>query len=90
MNRLRFYNAADPEQRRGFRDIMVTESNHPYVGNWWPPGHIIGYEHSFVHTIADFLKAMVARKKIQPDFADGLKTQRVLDAIQRSRPLSSL
>jgi predicted dehydrogenase len=90
MNRLRFYDAADPEHARGFRDIIVTESGHPYVGNWWPPGHIIGYEHSFVHTIADFVKAMVARKKIQPDFADGLKTQHVLDAVQRARPLSSL
>ena len=90
MNRLRFYDSADPNQTRGFRDIIVTESNHPYVGNWWPPGHIIGYEHSFVHTVADFVKAIVARKKIEPDFTDGLKTQRVLDAIQRARPLSSL
>ena len=90
MNRLRFYDSADPDQTRGFRDIVVTESNHPYVGNWWPPGHIIGYEHSFVHTVADFVKAVVARKKIQPDFADGLKTQRVLDVIQRARPLSPL
>jgi predicted dehydrogenase len=90
MNRLQYYNATDPEQTRGFRDIMVTESNHPYVGNWWPPGHIIGYEHSFVHTITDFVKAVATHKRIQPDFADGLKTQRVLDAIQRARSLSSL
>jgi predicted dehydrogenase len=90
MNRLRFYEATDPEHTRGFRDIIVTESNHPYVGNWWPPGHIIGYEHSFVHTVADFVKAIIARKKIQPDFTEGLGTQRVLDAIQHARPLSSL
>ena len=90
MNRLRFYDATDPEHTRGFRDIIVTEPNHPYVGRWWPPGHIIGYEHSFVHTIADFVTAVVSRKRIQPDFADGLKTQRVLDAIQHSQPLSSL
>jgi predicted dehydrogenase len=90
MNRLRFYDASDPEQMRGFRDIIVTESTHPYVVNWWPPGHLIGYEHSFVHTVADFVKAVIAGKKVEPDFADGLKTQRVLDAIQRARPLSSL
>jgi predicted dehydrogenase len=90
MNRLRFYDANDPEERRGFRDIIVTEPNHPYVGNWWPPGHLIGYEHSFVHTVADFVNAVVARRKIEPDFADGLKTQRVLGVIQRARPLSSL
>ena len=90
MNRLRFYDASDPEQMRGFRDIIVTESTHPYVVNWWPPGHLIGYEHSFVHTVADFVKAVIAGKKIEPDFADGLKTQRVLDVIQCARPLSSL
>jgi predicted dehydrogenase len=90
MNRLRFYDATDPERTHGFRDIIVTESNHPYVGNWWPPGHLIGYEHSFVHTVADFVKAIITRRKIEPDFDDGLKTQRVLDAIQRARPLSPL
>ena len=84
MNRLRFYSAKDPEHTRGFRDIIVTESSHPYIENWWPAGHIIGYEHSFVHTIADFVDAVVTRKRIQPDFADGLKTQRMLNVIQRA------
>jgi predicted dehydrogenase len=90
MNRLRFYDATDPDQTRGFRDIIVTESNHPYVGNWWPTGHLIGYEHTFVHTIADFVRGVVTRKHIQPDFADGFKTQVVLDAIQRARQLRPL
>jgi predicted dehydrogenase len=84
MNRLQFYDARDSGHTRGFREIIVTESNHPYIKNWWPAGHIIGYEHSFVHTIADFVNAVVTRKHIQPDFADGLKTQRVLDLIQRA------
>jgi predicted dehydrogenase len=84
MNRLRFYDAKDPEHARGFRDIIVTEPTHPYIKNWWPAGHILGYEHSFVHTIADFVNAIVARKRTQPDFADGLKTQRILDLIQRA------
>ena len=83
MNLLRFYDARDPEQARGFRDIIVTEPNHPYIKNWWPAGHVIGYEHSFVHSIADFVDALVTRRRIQPDFADGMKTQRVLDLIQR-------
>ena len=77
---------SDPEQMRGFRHC--TESTHPYVVNWWPPGHLISYEHSC--TVAEFVKAVIAGKKIEPDFADGLKTQRVLEAIQRARPLSSL
>ena len=84
MNRLRFFSRRDSAEVQGFRDIMVTEPSHPYVGNWWPPGHIIGYEHSFVHTIADFVRGVIQRKKVQPDFADGLETQRVLDAVQRS------
>jgi predicted dehydrogenase len=84
LNRLRFYDASDPEHARGFRDIIVTEPSHPYAAHWWPPGHLLGYEHSFVHTIADFVRAVISGKRAQPDFADGLRTQRVLDAIIRS------
>ncbi|MGH8092052.1 MAG: Gfo/Idh/MocA family protein [Chthoniobacterales bacterium] len=84
MNRLQFYRAEDTAGRRGFREILVTESTHPYLEHWWPPGHLIGYEHSFVHTIADFVRAIVARKSVAPTFADGLANQRVLEAIERS------
>ena len=84
MNKLRFYSCRDPKDSQGFRDIIVTEPSHPYVANWWPPGHLIGYEHSFVHTVVDLVKAVVARKTVQPNFADGLQNQRVLDAIARS------
>ncbi|MET0253389.1 MAG: Gfo/Idh/MocA family oxidoreductase, partial [Terrimicrobiaceae bacterium] len=59
MNRLQFYNLDDPEDARGFRDILVTEPKHPYGSAWWPPGHIIGYEHTFTNTFADFVKAVV-------------------------------
>ena len=84
MNRLRFFNARDPQDRRGFRDILVTEPSHPYMDKWWPPGHIIGYEHSFTHTIADFVKAVTDGKSVQPTFADGLHNQCVLDAVKES------
>jgi predicted dehydrogenase len=84
MNRLRFYSARDPATERGFREIIVTEGAHPYIDHWWPPGHLVGYEHSFVHTIADFVRAIVARKNVAPSFADGLATQRVLEAIAQS------
>ena len=84
LNRLQFYNARDPEGRRGFREILVTEATHPYIAKWWPPGHLLGYEHSFVHTIADFVEAVVAGKSVAPTFADGLATQRVLGAIAES------
>jgi len=84
MNRLRFYNSADPEARRGFRDILVSEPQHPFMESWWPPGHLIGYEHTFVHTIADFVRAVVACKSVQPTFEDGLRNQQVLDAVMQS------
>ncbi len=84
MNRLKFYNADDPADARGFRDILVTESIHPYAGAWWPPGHIIGYEHTFVHAFADFTKAVVAGKSVQPTFADGLANEKVLAAVSKS------
>ena len=84
MNRLQFYRIEDAEGRRGFREILVTESVHPYIERWWPPGHLIGYEHSFVHMIADFVWAVVARRSAPPTFADGLANQRVIEAIERS------
>ncbi len=84
MNRLQFFSAEDPADRRGFRDILVTEGTHPYAGNWWPPGHIIGYEHTFVHTFADFVKAVVAGRSVQPTFLDGLRNQQVLEAVEQS------
>ena len=81
MNRLKFFNRKDPAGLQGFRDILVTESTHPHVGAWWPPGHIIGYEHTFVHTVADFVKAVVRGKSDQPTFEDGYRNQVVLDAV---------
>lgn len=84
MNRLQFFSADDPSGRQGFRDILVTESNHPFVGSWWPPGHIIGYEHTFVHTFADFVRAVVSGRSVHPTFADGLANEKVLAAVSES------
>ncbi len=85
MNRLKFFNGDDPKDRQGFRDILVTERGvQPYIANWWPPGHIIGYEHTFIHTIADFVNACAEGKPVQPTFEDGLKNQRVLAAVEES------
>ena len=55
-----------------------------FVGQWWPPGHIIGYEHTFVHTLADFVNAVVDGKSVQPTFEDGKRNQRVLEAVEES------
>ncbi len=82
MNELELYIEAGPLS--GFRTISVTDGKHPYVKAWWPPGHIIGYEHSFTHTVYDFLQAIAAGVSPRPNFEDGVKNQRVLDAIARS------
>ena len=87
MNRLKYFSGDDPKDRQGFRDILVTERGgvHPYVGHWWPPGHLIGYEHTFIHTIADFVNACVEGKPVPPTFEDGVKNQRVLAAVEESQ-----
>jgi predicted dehydrogenase len=84
MNELEFYDRTDSQADQGFKTIMVTESVHPYVGAWWPPGHIIGYEHTFVHAIHDFLTALEKDALPEPNFRDGVKNQAVLDAVERS------
>jgi predicted dehydrogenase len=82
MNELEVYLDSDPEATRGFRRVLVTESSHPFIKAWWPPGHIIGYEHTFTHTVFDLLEAIADDKMPKPDFTDGLNNQRVLHAIE--------
>jgi predicted dehydrogenase len=84
MNRLQFLSLKDGEARQGFRDILVTEASHPYIKAWWPAGHIIGYEHTFVNAVYDFLEALAAKKPASPDMDDGLRVQAVLEAVEIS------
>jgi len=84
MNRLQYFDATGDATTNGFRDILVTDGDHPYAGQWWPAGHIIGYEHTFVHTFADFVKAVDAGQSVQPTFEDGYRNECVLDAVSRS------
>ncbi len=84
MNELQVYDAPSPAADAGFRRILVTEPDHPYIGAWWPPGHGLGYEHTFVHEIADFVRDVAEGTPPTPSFADGLQVQRVLDAVERS------
>ncbi len=80
MNELQYYSAEDPDYAQGFRTILATESVHAYIANWWPPGHIIGYEHEFVHGAVDLLRAIHKNQPIEPNFYDGMKIMEVLDA----------
>ncbi|MFI6597839.1 Gfo/Idh/MocA family protein [Nonomuraea sp. NPDC050536] len=68
----------------GFTRILVTEPDHPYAGAWWPPGHGLGYEHTFTHEIKDFLEAIAQGTDPSPSFADGLRVQQVLEAVEQS------
>jgi predicted dehydrogenase len=80
MNELQYFSLSDSAGEQGFRTILATEAEHPYMENWWPAGHIIGYEHTFVHAVVDFLHAVASGKTISPDFSDGLKIINVLEA----------
>jgi predicted dehydrogenase len=84
MNEIEVYFERDPAALRGFRRILVTDAAHPYIKAWWPPGHIIGYEHTFIHTVYDLLDAMADRRQPEPSFVDGVRNQEVLDAIARA------
>ncbi|MBL8799471.1 MAG: Gfo/Idh/MocA family oxidoreductase [Planctomycetia bacterium] len=84
LHRLQYFDHRDPGILRGWRSIHVSDGDHPYMGKWWVPGLQIGYEHSFVHQIADFLEGYAKGKPAQPDFRDAYRTQLVLDAILES------
>jgi predicted dehydrogenase len=84
LNEIQYYTRSEAGREQGFRTILATESDHPYIMKWWPPGHIIGWEHTFIHEVGDLLKAIAEDKPISPDFYDGLRNQQVLDAMQLS------
>ncbi|MDD4079885.1 MAG: Gfo/Idh/MocA family oxidoreductase [Eubacteriales bacterium] len=84
MNELQYLDFTDPAGEQGFRTILVTEGTHPYVKAWWPSGHPIGYEHSFTNAFYDFLSAIDSGEPLHPDFEDGAKIIRVLEAAKKS------
>jgi predicted dehydrogenase len=84
LNELQFLDATAPAREQGFRRIVVTEPDHPYLDAWWPQGHIIGWEHTFTHEIRDFLLAIDGGTEPSPSFEDGLAVQRILAAVEES------
>jgi len=84
MNELQFCNMTESSADQGFKTISVTNAVHPYCSAWWAPGHVIGYENTFFHAVADFLNAVAAGKTIEPNFFDGEKIIRVLEAAKLS------
>ena len=84
LHRLQYFDHRDEGRLRGWRSIHVTDGDHPYMDKWWVPGLQIGYEHSFVHQVADFLQAVAKDKPASPTFRDALQTQYVCDAVLKS------
>jgi predicted dehydrogenase len=83
-NELQFFDGTQPIEEQGFRRILVTEPEHPYVSAWWPPGHGLGYEHGFTHQVVDLVSAIAENRQPAPSFDDGLHVQRVLGAVEDS------
>jgi len=88
LHRLQYFEHRDEGRLRGWRSIHVTDGDHPYMGKWWVPGLQIGYEHSFVHQLADFLQGIAKRKPVGPTFRDALETQYVCEAVLKSAKTS--
>lgn len=84
MHQLQYFNHEDPDHLQGWRTILVTGSEHPYMANWWVPGCVIGYEHTFINALADFLKGLEKNERVRPDFRDALETQAVVEAVLES------
>jgi predicted dehydrogenase len=84
LNRLQWFDHRVEGKLRGWTSILVTDGEHPYLGKWWVPGLIIGYEHSFVHQVADFLDGLAKGKPASPSFREALETAKVCDAILES------
>jgi predicted dehydrogenase len=84
LNELQFFSREDEAGTQGFRTIGVTEEVHPFMTHWWPAGHIIGYEHTFVHELHSFISAIVNNSETTPSFYDGYKCAQVMDAVDLS------
>ena len=84
LHRLQYFDHRDEGEVRGWRSLHITDSDHPYMNRWWVPGLQIGYEHSFIHQVADFLEGLSSGVAAAPTFRDGLATDRVTDAVLRS------
>lgn len=84
MNRLQFFDAADPASLQAERNVLATGPDHPYSANFWKPGHLIGYEHTFIATLGDFLSALAQKQEFHANFQDGLAVQKMIATVESS------
>jgi len=83
-HQLQYFDHTGEEHVNGWRTILVTDSDHPYMKNWWVPGCVLGYEHTFINALADFLAGLESGVPAQPDIASALETQKICDAVLKS------
>ncbi len=81
LHRLEYFDHSDDSIVRGWRSVHISDGEQPYMKNWWVPGLNIGYEHTFIHQVADFLKSLETGEPMHPSFRDALETQKVCDAV---------
>ena len=84
LHRLNYFDYKDEGPLRGWKSIHISDSDHPYLKHWWVPGLNLGYEHTFVHQVADFIEGLQNNKPASPTFRDALETQRICDAVLKS------
>ena len=87
LNEFQYLSLADDAAHQGFRTVLATEPSHPWLSDWWPPGHILGWEHTFTHEIAHLLRCIQNDEPVAPigaDFVDGYRCAAICDAIQQS------
>ena len=89
LNELEYFSQKDEAGQQGWKTILVTEGSHPFLKGWWPAGHIIGWQHTFVHQVYTLMNGIATGKNPTPSFADGLKCQAVLDAVGKSSDTES-
>ncbi|MGB9587839.1 MAG: Gfo/Idh/MocA family oxidoreductase, partial [Armatimonadota bacterium] len=84
LNELEYFNRKDNEAYQGWKRILVTDPPHPYIKGWWPAGHIIGWQHTFVHQVYNLMEGIATGVNPTPNFYDGLMCQAVLEAVEKS------
>jgi len=84
LNRLEVFERGDVLEVQGNHNVLVTGPGHPYVSRFWPPGHIVGYEHTFIATLADFLESLAKKDAFHPNFDDAVEVHRLLEAVENS------
>nr|MBP6964608.1 Gfo/Idh/MocA family oxidoreductase [Armatimonadota bacterium] len=88
-NELEYFSRKDKDGQQGWKTILVTEGSHPYLKGWWPAGHIIGWQQTFVHQVYNLMNGIAAGKNPSPNFYDGLKCQAVLESVEKSAETES-